>query len=73
MTALIRVVNLWCCDCQRVIEIVQTEQFLECVRESPRDDISAVPIYERHKVAKAIAQSYIGDVGSPDLIGAGDR
>lgn len=72
MAALVRIMDGWYCDPERIVEIIQTELFLQRIREVPCNNISAVPVHEGDQITESLFEPHVCDVGSLDLIGASD-
>ena len=72
LDALIRVPDVRRCHRECVLERLHTEVRFHGRRQSPGDDISAVPVEDRNEIGEAVFELHVRDVGSPDLIRTGD-
>ena len=53
---------------QGLFERVRAEACVQCVRQTPGQDVPARPVHDRHQVKEAALHRDIGDVGAPDVV-----
>ena len=69
MTALIRVPNLRDALAPRLLDRLEHKTDLQGLVEHPTDHVAAEPVDNRHQIQPAVAQSDIGDIAAPNVIG----
>ena len=71
LAALIGVEYLRCAKAaQRLIQRIDAEPDVHGVRQTPRQNLAAPAVHDRHQIQKALRKRYVGDVSAPHLIGS---
>lgn len=55
---------------QRLIQRIDAEPDVHGVRQTPRQNLAAPAVHDRHQIQKALRKRYVGDVSAPHLIGS---
>ena len=53
---------------QGLVERVRAEACVQCVRQTPGQDVPARPVHDRHQVKEAAVHRDVSDVGAPDMV-----
>ena len=73
LRSLVGVENFGFPDGECLLQGIDAEIDLQCVGQSPGQDIPTIPVHHGDQIHKALLHRHIGNICAPDLVGSVDR
>lgn len=68
LDALVAIENGRFADSQSSMQRIKTEAALECIRQSPSENVATEPVANCHQIHEATTHADVRDIDAPDLI-----